>query len=200
MQDITVLDDVVLALGHDLPLGSDLGFVTELLEVGVLEDDGLDEGLLKVSVDNTSRLGRLGAVAESPLANLIGADSEEAAEIEGLAHGDNELGKSRLGADLLLLLSNLLVSLEAGQALLESDGDGDDGITRSVVLDPLGNTGKILVLLADVVLLGKVDKVHDRLGRQEEQRIDDLDLLTLLASTSPKKIMCQVGMCDIVQI
>jgi hypothetical protein len=34
----------------------------------------------------------------------------------------------------------------------------------------------MLVLLAHVVLLAEVDEVDDRLGRQEEERVDDLDL------------------------
>jgi hypothetical protein len=34
----------------------------------------------------------------------------------------------------------------------------------------------MLVLLADVVLLAEVDEEDDRLGREEEKRVDDLDL------------------------
>jgi hypothetical protein len=45
-----------------------------------------------------------------------------------------------------------------------------------VLLDPGSNLGQILVLLANVVLLAEVDEVDDRLGRKEEERVDDLDL------------------------
>jgi hypothetical protein len=34
----------------------------------------------------------------------------------------------------------------------------------------------MLVLLADVILLAEVDEEDDRLGRKEEERVDDLDL------------------------
>lgn len=45
-----------------------------------------------------------------------------------------------------------------------------------MLLDPFGDFGKMLVLLADVVLLAKVDEVDNRLGGQQKKRIDDLDL------------------------
>lgn len=175
--NITILNDVILALGHDLALGLDLGFVTtELPEDVVVVDDSLNEGLLEISVNDTSGLGSLGAVTDGPLANLIGTGGEERAEVEGLAHLDDNLGQSRLGANLLALLGGLGLSLEAGEALLEGDGEGNDGITLGVLVDPGGNRGKMLVLLADVVTLGKVDEVDDGLGSQQEERVDDLDL------------------------
>jgi hypothetical protein len=34
----------------------------------------------------------------------------------------------------------------------------------------------MLVLLADVILLAEVDEIDDGLGREEEKRVDDLDL------------------------
>jgi hypothetical protein len=34
----------------------------------------------------------------------------------------------------------------------------------------------MLVLLADIVLLAEVDEEDNRLGGQEEERVDDLDL------------------------
>jgi hypothetical protein len=39
----------------------------------------------------------------------------------------------------------------------------------------------VLVLLADVILLGQVDQVDDWLGGEEEDWVDDLDLLIGLA-------------------
>lgn len=75
----------------------------------------------------------------------------------------------------MLLLGGFL-SLEARQALLEGNGDGNDGVALGVLLDPFRNLGKMLVLLADEVLLREVDKVDDGLSRQEEKRVDDLDL------------------------
>jgi hypothetical protein len=47
-----------------------------------------------------------------------------------------------------------------------------------VLLDPLNNLGEVLVLFPDIVPLGKVNQEDNRLGRQEEKRVDDLDLDT----------------------
>jgi hypothetical protein len=55
-------------------------------------------------------------------------------------------------------------------------GDGDDGVAGGVGLDPLSNLGKMLVLLANVVLLAQVDEGYDWLGREEEERVDGLNL------------------------
>jgi hypothetical protein len=45
-----------------------------------------------------------------------------------------------------------------------------------MLLDPLHDLGEMLVLLPDVISLREVDQVDSRLGRQEEKRVDDLDL------------------------
>jgi hypothetical protein len=44
----------------------------------------------------------------------------------------------------------------------------------------------MLVLLANEILLGQVDKVDDRLGSQEEKRVDDLNLYERVSKGSPK--------------
>jgi hypothetical protein len=44
----------------------------------------------------------------------------------------------------------------------------------------------MLVLLADKVLLGQVDKVDNGLGSQEEKRVDDLNLYELVSEGSLK--------------
>jgi hypothetical protein len=54
-----------------------------------------------------------------------------------------------------------------------------------MLLDPLNDLGKMLVLLPDVVPLGKVDQEDNRLGGQEEKRVDDLNLNNGSASMSP---------------
>ena len=174
--NVAVLDDVVLALGHDLALGLDIRLVANLLEHGVVVHDDLDEGLLEVTVDDTSSLGRLGSVTDGPLAHLIRAGCEEGTKVEGLAHGDDDLGQGRLGSNLLALLGDFLVVLEARKTLLEGHGDGKDNITRGVLLDPGGDLGEVLVLLPDVVTLAQVDEVDDGLGSKEEHGVDGLDL------------------------
>jgi hypothetical protein len=56
-----------------------------------------------------------------------------------------------------------------------------------VLLAPLRNLGKVLVLFPDVILLGKIDQVDNRLGAEQEERVDDLDLLTLSAFPTKSK-------------
>ena len=150
-QDITVLNNVVLALCHDLALRLHTGLITLLLQHIVVVHDSLNEGLLKVAVNDTSSLRCLGAVAKGPLPNLVRASGEEGAEVECLAHGGDDLGQGRLGAELLALLISLSIGLKACQALLEADGDWDDGVASRVLLYPLGDLGQVLVLLTDVV-------------------------------------------------
>ena len=90
-ENVAVLDHIVLTLGHDLALGSYSGFVSFLLQHVVVEHNGLNECLFKVCVDDASSLGRLGAVSYRPLADFICAACEEAAQVEGLAHGGDDL-------------------------------------------------------------------------------------------------------------
>jgi hypothetical protein len=179
--DITILDDVVLALGHDLSLGLDLGFCLQLLEGAEVVNNALNESLLKVTVNDTGGLRSLGTVTDSPLTDLVGTGGEETAKVESLAHGNNGLGQSGLATNLLALLLNLGISLEARKTLLERDGNGKDGLSRRVGLDPLNNLGQVLVLLAKVVLLAEVGQVDNRLGSQKEERVDDLDLLNIVS-------------------
>jgi hypothetical protein len=160
--DITILDNIILALGHDLALRLDSSFVTLFLQYVVVVHDTLDEGLLEVAVNNTSGLWSLGASTDSPLTDLISTGCEETAELEGLTHGGNGLGKRGLGVKVLQLLGSLFVRHD-GKTLLELDGDGDDRVARGIGLDPFSDLGQMLVLLADVVLLAQVDKVDDRL-------------------------------------
>lgn len=186
--NVTILHDVVLALGQDLALGLDRSLITQLPERGVVVDDSLDEGLFEVTVNDTGSLGGLGAVTDGPLAHLIGTSGEERAKVESLAHGVDGFGESRLGAKVLALLGSSLVRLEASKTLLESDGNGEDGVTSGVLLDPLSDLGEVLVLLSEVVTLAQVDKVHNRLGGKEEERVDDLDLCVQQVS----KLRCEI--------
>jgi len=175
-KDVAVLDDVVLPLGHDLALGLDLGFIAKLLEHLKAVHNGLNKRLLKVRMDDTGGLGRLDAIANGPLANLVGADGEEAAEVHDLAHRGDDLRQRRLHAEFLALLLGFRLSLEASEPLLEADGERDNGVSGSILLDPFRDLGKMLVLFPDVVLLGQVHEIDDGLGREKEQWVDDLHL------------------------
>jgi hypothetical protein len=174
--DVSILDNVVLALGHDLSLSLDLGFCLQLLEEVEVVYDTLNESLLKVTVNDTGSLRSLGTVTDSPLTDLISTGGEETAKVKSLTHGNDGLGQSRLATNLLALLLNLGISLEARKTLLERDGDGKNGLAGRVGLDPLNNLGQVLVLLAKVILLAEIGKVDNRLGSQKEERVDDLDL------------------------
>ncbi len=127
-------------------------------------------------MNDTGSLRRLGAVTNGPLPDLIGAGCEEAAQVHDLPHAGDDLGKCRVDSNLLELFLHFGLGLEPRQALLQRHGDGEDGISLGVLLQPLGDLGKVLVLLADVVLLREIDQVDDGLRSQEEERVDDLDL------------------------
>jgi hypothetical protein len=107
--NVAVLDNVVLALGHDLALRLEGSFITLFFQCVVVVYDTLNECLLKVAVDDTSSLWRLGTSPYCPLPDLVGTCCEEAAELEGFAHDSDGLGKCRLGAEVLELLSSLCV-------------------------------------------------------------------------------------------
>lgn len=181
-ENITVLNNVVLALGHNLTGSLDSTFVTKLLKESKVIHNGLDEGLLKVSVDNSGGSRSLDALANSPLADLIGTGGEEAGQVQCLTHGSDNLRETGLGAELLALLLGGDIVLHQGEALLKAGRDGENGAAGGVGLDPLEQSGEVLVLLADVVLLAQVDKVHNGLCSEQEQGVDDLDLKPLLSA------------------
>lgn len=181
-QDITVFNNVVLALGHNLTSSLDSTFIAKLLKEREVIHNGLNESLLKVSVDDTSGSRGLDALADRPLADLVGTGSEEAGQIQGLTHGGDNLGQTGLGAQLLALLGGRRIVAHQGQTLLEAGRDGKDGAVGRVGLDPLEQRGQVLVLLADVVLLAQVDQVHNGLGSEQEQGVDNLDLKPLLSA------------------
>lgn len=179
-EDITILDNVVLSFGHNLPLCAHAGFVALFLQHAVVVHNHLDECLLKVTVDDTSRLRSLGAVPYRPLANLVCAGGEEAAEVELLAHRRDDLRQCGASAKLLALFGGFGIGLKTGEALLEGYGDGDHWVrrlrVRRVFFDPSGDGREMLVFLADVVLLGEVDEKDNGLGGKEEEWVDDFDL------------------------
>jgi hypothetical protein len=56
-----------------------------------------------------------------------------------------------------------------------------------MLLAPLRNLGKVLVLFPDVILLRKIDQIDNRLGTEQEERVDDLNLSPPLASTTTSR-------------
>jgi hypothetical protein len=176
VDNIAVLHDVFLTLGHDLALGLDLRLITKFLKDVVVEDESLDKGLLEIVVNDTGGLRRLGTIANGPLADFIRSDCEEAAKLQGLSHLKNDLGQNRVSTSSLLLLLRLSLSLAQSKTRLIRDGDRNERVTLGILVDPFDNLGKMLVLLADKVLFRQVDEVDNGLGSQEEKRVDDLNL------------------------
>lgn len=131
----------------------------------------------------------LDALAHGPLSDFVAAGGEEALQVQRCAHGSNDLGQDGACADTLVLLFKFSVGLELSEALLEGDGEGDDGGSGAVGLDPLGHLGEVLVLLANVVALTEVNQVNDGLCGKKEERVDDFDLLVWwwYVSNLPKK-------------
>ena len=117
----------------------------------------------------------LNTLPDSPLADFIRTSGEETGQVQSLTHSGDDLGKTRLGVKFLALLLSGGIIRHESQTLLKGSGDGNQGTGR-VLLDPLEYLGKVLVLLANVVLLAKIDEVNDGLGSEKEERVDDLDL------------------------
>ena len=46
-----------------------------------------------------------------------------------------------------------------------------------MLFDPFRNLRKVLVLLSNVIFFAKVDEVDDRLGSEEEERVNGFDLV-----------------------
>lgn len=149
-------------------------------------------GIEHTGVNDTSGRRCLNTFPDSPLTDLIRTSSEETGQIQRLAHGGNHLGQTRLGSNLLALLLSGGLAASQSQTLLKGCGNGNQRIPRGVGLDPFENLGKVLVLLTDVVLLAQVDQVDHRLSSKKEERVDDLDLLTIsiLSQQNMMKINC----------
>lgn len=111
---VTILNYIVLSFRHDLALCLDLSLITvKLLQDIKVVDDDLDEGLLKVAVNDTSCLWSLGAIADGPLTNFVSTGCEETAEVEDLSHGCDGFWEGGVDTDVLALLGDLSVSLQS---------------------------------------------------------------------------------------
>lgn len=131
-------------------------------------------------MNNPCSLRRLRPIPQRPLPDLVRARREETAQVQRLAHRRHKFGNGALGANLLALLLDLSVRLETRKALLEANGNGDDGVGAGsgalAGLDPSSDSRKVLILLADVVLFAEVDEINDGFGGKEEKRVDYFDL------------------------
>lgn len=149
-------------------------------------------GIKHTRVNDTSGRRCLDTLPDSPLTDLIRTSGEETGQVQRLAHGSNHLGQTRLGSNLLALLLSGGIAASQSQTLLKSRGNGNQRISSRVGLNPFENFGKVLVLLTDVVLLTQVDQVNHRLGSKKEERVDNLDLLTIsmLSQQNMMKVNC----------
>lgn len=131
-------------------------------------------------MDNTSSLGCFRSLPDGPLPDFVCTSGEEAAQAQALTHSGDNLRQCRLGAEFLALLLSFRIGFKASQTLLERDGERDYRIASRVGLNPFRNLGDILILLANIIPLAKVDKINNRLGRQKEKWVNDFDLCVKL--------------------
>ena len=166
--DISIFNNIILPLREHLPRSLDIVLVAVLLQHAEVIHNALNERLLEIPVDHARCLRRLGALADSPLPDLVGSGGEEGAEFQGGAHGGDDFWEGGFCAEGFAFLRSGFVGVEAGEAFFEGDGHGDDGVAGRVFFDPAADGGEVLVLLADVVFFRKVDEVDDGLGGEEE--------------------------------
>jgi hypothetical protein len=119
-------------------------------------------------MDDSGSLGRLCALPDGPCSNLVGSTGEEPDQVQTSIPSRGDLAQRAGGPSFLL--AHVL------EPLFERDREGDQEVTRVVLVDPSLDLGQPLVLLSDVVPLGQVDEVDDGLGREELETVDDLDL------------------------
>lgn len=175
-QHIPILDNVLFAFRHDLPLRFHACFITFLLEHGEIVHHSLNEGLFEIAMNHTRRLWSFRAVADRPLSHFICACCEERAEVHGFAHRSDDFGQSGFGAKFFAFGVDFAIAFETCEAIFERDGYGDDGVAGGMLFDPFSDFWKVFVFLSDVVLFTKVDKVDHGLGGEEEKWVDDFDL------------------------
>lgn len=132
-------------------------------------------------MNNTRGSWCLDTLSDCPLTDLIRTRGEETGQVENLAHGGDHLGKTRLGTDLLAFFLDGSFVAHKSQALFEACRDGDQRLPARVSLDPLEDLGKVLVLLAEIVLLAQVDQVDRRLGCQKEEGVDNFHLIIIVS-------------------
>lgn len=135
-------------------------------------------------MNDTSCRWCLDTLPDSPLTDLIGTGGEETGQVQNLTHGGNHLGKTRLGFQFLALLLRGGFVAHESQTFLKCRRYGDQRFPWGFVLDPVKDLGKVLVLLADIVLLAQVDQIDHRLGSQKEERVDGLDLIIIVSCKS----------------
>jgi hypothetical protein len=118
-------------------------------------------------MNDACRLRRLGPIPNGPLAYLVWASGKEASKVQRLPHRYDDFWQSGLNSEILAFRLGFFVS-HAGKALLEADGNRQDRVACSMLLNPLGDLAEMLVLLPDVVFLTQVDEVYDWLCRKEK--------------------------------
>lgn len=135
-------------------------------------------------MNHTRRLRGLRPHADRPLPHFVRARGEEAAQVQRFAHRNNDFWQRALSAKFLAFLLGFGLRLKSCEALLEGDGHGDDSVPGSVLVDPGGDFGEVLVFLPEIVLFRKVDQIDDGLGRKEEEGVENFDLDVQMISVS----------------
>ena len=125
---------------------------------------------------DTRRLRCFGPVPYSPLPHLVRTGGEEAPQVERRSHRRDDFRQGRFRPQLLAFFFHFCVVLESAQALFKANRKRNDRVASRMFFDPLGNLRKMLILLADVVLLAQVDEVDHGFGGEQQERVDHFDL------------------------
>lgn len=128
-------------------------------------------------MNNARGLRRLSSFTDCPLPNFIWASGEETTQMKHASHSCDYFWKHWFRSEPLAFLCCFSIIFKTRQTLFKGDWNRNYGVSRGVCLDPLGNLGKMLVFLANVISFAQVDKVNDRLRCKKEKRIDNFDLV-----------------------
>lgn len=145
------------------------------LEVLVRLDFSADKVLFDIRMNDTGSLGSLCSLPDGPGSDFIRTTGEESNQVERSVTSRGDLAQCTGSSDLLFLLQSFFLT-HVSETLLKLDREGNQEITRVVLVNPSLDLWKVLVLLADVISLRQVDKVNDGLGGEELQCVDDFNL------------------------
>jgi len=146
--DITIIDDVFFTLLSKFTLILAFLFRTGFDEIFVFHDFSADETFFEISVDDTSSVGGLGTLSDSPASDFIFSCSEEVDQFQDLITSLDDLvhHAGGVGLDFVFLVFSL-VFLAVHSDLFVINRVGKDGAT-TVVVDPFLDLGEPLVALS----------------------------------------------------
>ncbi len=111
LDHITIVDNVLLALGALQTLGLDGGIIEVVgFQIAVANDAGTDEAALEIAVDLAGSLRCLGALADGPCAALLLAVGQEGDQAQQIIAGSDEVCVQTTGFNAHFSQKSLLFS------------------------------------------------------------------------------------------